>query len=71
MKSIFAKRLKDLRESSGMSQSDLARALHVDRTTVAGYEICRRFPDAETMCAIADLFNVSVDYLLGRDRNDT
>lgn len=69
MKSVFAKRLKDLRESSGMSQSELALALHIDRTTVAGYEICRRFPDAETMCAIADLFDVSVDYLLGRDRD--
>lgn len=62
---IFAKRIKNLRLDAGLSQKELSDILNIERTTVAGYEIGRRMPDAEMLCAIADYFHVSVDFLLG------
>ena len=62
----FPKRLRCLREDKHMTQETLGEVLHVARCTVAGYETRGRMPDAETLCMIADFFNVSVDYLLGR-----
>lgn len=62
----FGPRLKILRIKNEMTQRQVAFYLHIDRTTYAGYESGKRFPDARTLCKIADLFDVSVDYLLGR-----
>lgn len=49
-----------------ISQTELSRLLKVDRSTVASWEIDRREPDLATLSRIADLFNVSVDWLAGR-----
>jgi transcriptional regulator with XRE-family HTH domain len=62
----FGSRLKSLRESIGLTQNDLANKLHTARSTITLYENGKNEPDFKTLIKIADLFNVSTDYLLGR-----
>lgn len=64
---ILAKRIKELRQDSGLSQKELSYILNIDRTTLTGYETGRRMPDAEMLCTIADYFQVTVDFLLGHE----
>jgi len=63
---VFGGRLKALREKRGWTQQDLADRLNISRNTVAGYESKGKIPREDTLVAIANLFNVSTDYLLGR-----
>lgn len=63
----FNKILKSLRTSKGMTQDELAKILKISRSTVGMYEKGDREPDYETLESIADFFNVSIDYLLGRE----
>lgn len=59
-------RLKELRNKKGMSQRELANFLQLSPSAIAMYETGQREPDSETLKKIADFFNVSIDYLLGR-----
>lgn len=61
--------LKNLRKRDNINQFELARAIGVSRSAVGMYESGKREPDFETMETIADYFNVSMDYLLGRTDN--
>lgn len=61
----FGKRLRELRKRRGLSAEQLGDKLGVARTTVFGYEQGQRIPDMITIKKIAELFNVTVDYLLG------
>ncbi|PHJ38058.1 hypothetical protein P378_12000 [Desulforamulus profundi] len=63
---MFGKRIKELRVQHNMTQSDLARLLKVSPSTIGMYEQGRRDPDTDTINFLADFFNVSADYLLGR-----
>lgn len=67
----FAKILKKLRKEKNMRQEDLANELGYARTTIANYEQATRFPPINTLFEIADYFNVSLDYLLGRTKIKT
>ena len=49
-----------------MSQAELADKLGVSKSTVGMYELGKREPDFETLEAIADLFNVDMNFLLGK-----
>lgn len=62
---MFSERLKRLRMEKGITQKELADRLHISRSTIAGYESLGKEPDGEKLCALADFFGVSVDYLLG------
>ena len=62
---MFSERLKRLRMEKGITQKELADRLHISRATIAGYESLGKEPDGEKLCALADFFGVSVDYLLG------
>lgn len=64
---IFGIRLKKLREEQGLTQQQLADLLHVGRPTIAGYETKRKEPDFEKVLWLSSFFNVSVDFLLGRE----
>lgn len=66
--SSFGDVLKSLRENANMTQKKLAKALHISPSAVSGYEQDVRFPSYETLINIADIFHVSVDYLLGREQ---
>ncbi len=59
-------RLKELRESRGISQVRLAIELDLNQNTISRYENGAREADYKTLIAIADYFQVSLDYLLGR-----
>lgn len=63
---VLGDRLRKLREKRELSQYELARRLGIARTTYQGYEMGAREPDYETLQKIADFFDVSTDYLLGR-----
>jgi transcriptional regulator with XRE-family HTH domain len=60
-------RLKELRKERGLSQKELAEELKIGRSAVGLYEINARKPDPETITLFADYFDVSTDWLLGRD----
>ncbi|MDQ0153156.1 transcriptional regulator with XRE-family HTH domain [Moryella indoligenes] len=62
---------KSLRIASGLTQEELAQKLHISRSRVGMYETGARQPDYETLEAIADFFNVDMDYLLGRSTKTT
>ena len=64
--STLALRLKQLRLEAGWTQKELAERLRIGRPTVAGYEVGKREPDSQMLGKMADLFGVSIDYLLGR-----
>ena len=59
--------LKKLRKQKGLSQSAFAEILHASQNTVSQWESGEREPSYEITQQIADYFDVSVDYLLGRD----
>ena len=63
-------RIKDLREDKDMRQSDLARATGIDQRTISNYETGKTAPDAYALIKLADFFDVSIDYLVGRTSND-
>jgi len=58
--------LKGLRKQKKLTQQDLAEIIGVDRVTLARYESGARLPSLEVLIKLADFFEVSVDYLLGR-----
>ena len=62
----FAIRLKELREEKGLSQMAAGAALGVSRSAIAGYETKGREPDVHMLIALADFYEVSIDYLVGR-----
>ena len=64
---LTSKRIRSLREAHGLTQSELAAKLSITQPAVYRYEN-GRIPDSETLCKIADIFGVTVDYLLGRDK---
>ena len=63
---IFAERLLELRKEKGISQSALAKALEVSYAVVCYWETDRSEPTAPNLVKLADFFEVTVDYLLGR-----
>ena len=66
----FKDMLKYLRNRDHLSQSELADKLGVAKSTISMYEVGKREPDFETLEAIADLFNVDMNFLLGKDGSE-
>ena len=64
---MFGQNLKKLRTSKNLSQSKLSKILGISSSTIGMYEQGRRFPDQTILTKIADFFDVSTDYLLGRN----
>lgn len=62
----FSTRLKQLRESHGLTQSKLAKALNLSRGAISFYETQSRTPDITVLERVSSYFGVSYDYLLGR-----
>ena len=62
----FEKRLMALRKEKGISQADLGEILGVTRWSVLNYEAGKNRPDYDGLIALADFFDVSLDYLVGR-----
>lgn len=66
---ILARRLRTLREEHGYLQKFVADKLGIKSNTLSGYENGTRSPDPSMLSNLADLYNVSIDYLLGRTDN--
>lgn len=68
---MFAQRLKQLRTERQISQSELASALNISNRTISMYEQGNSEPNVDTLSKIADFFNVTTDYLIGRTEGRT
>lgn len=66
-------RIKDLREDRDLRQTDVAEATGIAQRTLSNYETGKTNPDSFALIRLADFFDVSIDYLLGRTnlRKDT
>ncbi len=67
LKNTLGGRLAKLRHDRKLNQQQVADALHIARTTYASYEQDARNPDCFMLKALADFFNVSIDYLVTGD----
>ena len=63
---VFGKRLKELRKVNGYTIEQFAEAVGISKSTVGYYENNNRMPDIEILSRIADVLNVSADYLIGK-----
>jgi len=63
----FAERLKQVRNSKGLSQSDLARKTGLMPAAISHFETGQRRPSLDNLMKLVDALSVSCDYLLGRD----
>lgn len=64
---MLNERIKELRFVKGISQVDLAKRLNVSKQSVSNWENDNIQPSIEVLIKLADIFNVSTDYLLGRE----
>lgn len=65
------KRIRDLREDADLTQKQVGEAINVPQRTYAYYETGERMVPPNVLCALADFYGVSVDYILGRtDRRE-
>ena len=60
------KRIRDLREDNDLTQQQMADKLFINRRTYSSYEVGSRNVPVEVLGKIADIFNTSMDYLVGR-----
>ncbi|KIN80923.1 helix-turn-helix domain-containing protein [Clostridium botulinum] len=65
---MFGDRLKELREEKDFTQEELGKFLNVSRQAVSSYEKGENEPTIDALVKIANIFNVSLDYLLGRTK---
>lgn len=68
-KSKLGKRLKKLRKDNNLTQKELAKVLNIKNNTLSQYENGINEPNDEIKIKIADYFDVTIDYLLGRTNN--
>ena len=66
MKNILAQRLKKCRKEKGLTQMQVAIYCDITETAYQNYELMRREPKLDILIRIADLYEVSLDYLTGR-----
>jgi len=61
--------LKHLRKNTNYSQKDIAEKLGIAQTTYASYENNKREPNIATLINLADIYDVSLDFIAGREFN--
>lgn len=67
MKEILSERLKKCRKERGFTQSQVAIYCDITEKAYQNYELMTREPKLEILVRIADLYGVSLDYLVGRE----
>lgn len=65
---MIGQRIRDLRKQKRMSQTELAKSAGVSQTTVTAWETGKAEPSSSAVAKLADIFNVTTDYLLGRPK---
>lgn len=68
---MIDKRLKTLRNQSHKSQQDVCQAINIEQSTLANYENGKRIPKIDILIKIAQYYNVTTDYLLGIQEENT
>ncbi len=63
---MIGQRIRDLRKQKRMSQTELAKSAGVSQTTVTAWETGKAEPSSSAITSLADYFDVTTDYLLGR-----
>jgi transcriptional regulator with XRE-family HTH domain len=63
----FSERLKEIRKLSGKTQVEVSNGIGVTEQNYQVYERGKSLPSLQNAIALADFFNVSLDYLVGRD----
>jgi len=63
----FSERVKELRKAKGVTQRAIAEVLGITEQAYQKYEYGKREPNHKNTIKLADFFDVTVDYLLGRD----
>lgn len=66
MKNTFSRNLRILRVQQNLKQSELAKLLQTTQRKVSHWETSNVEPDIDTLWTLADIFDVSVDFLIGR-----
>lgn len=66
---MYFKRLKDLRVDKDLLQKDISAVLNISQTVYSRYERGFQTIPVEHLIALADFYNTSVDYILGRTNN--
>ena len=66
---MYLQRLRDLREDADLNQTDIAEYLGIQQTVYSRYERGVRTIPLEHLIRLADFYNVSLDYLVGRINN--
>ncbi|MBQ8540139.1 MAG: helix-turn-helix transcriptional regulator [Clostridia bacterium] len=69
MRKVLAERLKECRKENGYTQLQAAIYCDITEKTYQNYELMTREPKIEILIRIADLYGVSIDYLVGRVDN--
>lgn len=62
-------KIKELRTEKGIDQQTLARALKIGKGSISNWEVGRTEPSIDYILSLADYFEVSTDYLLGRSND--
>ncbi|MBC8611654.1 HTH-type transcriptional regulator immR [uncultured Ruminococcus sp.] len=68
---MIADRIKQLREECGLSQAQLAKRLHVTRSSVNAWEMGLSMPTIQYVVEMAKLFRIRTDFLLGLEEEQT
>jgi len=68
---LLSEKLYKLRKNSGLSQEQLAEQLNVSRQAISKWEQGTAIPESEKLISISNYFDVTVDYLLKEDTEDT
>ena len=68
-KQQFGKFVAQLRKEKGLKQKELAEYLNIKQNTYSQYENGKREIPLATLCKLADYYNTSIDYLIGRTDN--
>ena len=66
MEVLIIQRINELLKSEGLNQSKLANGIGVNQSTVCNWLNGKKEPSIESIWKLADFFDVSVDYLIGR-----
>ena len=71
MKAEFSENLKALRKEKGLTQTELAKRLGVNKSIICSYENQERLPSLNMLVKLSHIFNVSMEYLIGENKNKT
>ena len=63
---IFTEHLKSLRNAKGVTQKQVSESIGIGERSIQDYELGKRKPGFDALIALADYFDCSLDYLVGR-----